>query len=85
MLLVLVWPARSLYWFPHMDLWTKLRPGVRAFLDRMHLCYELHIYTHGTRPYAIEMSRILDPQRRLFAERIVSAVSLFFGLSICRA
>ncbi|KAK9825241.1 hypothetical protein WJX74_002857 [Apatococcus lobatus] len=56
-----------------MELWTKLRPGVREFLERMHLCYELHIYTHGTRPYALEMSRVLDPQRRLFAERIVSA------------
>ncbi|KAK9867298.1 hypothetical protein WJX84_006429 [Apatococcus fuscideae] len=64
---------RSLYWFPHMDIWTKFRPGVRDFLERMHLCYELHIYTHGTRPYALEMSRVLDPQRRLFAERIVSA------------
>ena len=59
-----------------MDLWTKLRPGVHEFLEKMHLCYELHIYTHGTRPYALEMSKILDPQRRLFAERIVSAVSL---------
>lgn len=57
-----------------MDIWTKFRPGVRDFLERMHLCYELHIYTHGTRPYALEMSRVLDPQRRLFAERIVSAV-----------
>jgi TFIIF-interacting CTD phosphatase-like protein len=57
-------------------MWTKLRPGVREFLDAVHRRYELHIYTMGDRDYAAEMARRLDPQRRLFAERIISSVRL---------
>lgn len=55
-------------------MWTKLRPGVREFLEEMHLLFELHIYTMGDRDYAAEMARRLDPSRRLFAERIISSV-----------
>lgn len=35
--------------------YTKLRPGVHAFLEAMHRCYELQVYTMGTRPYAEEV------------------------------
>ncbi len=56
------------------QMWTKLRPGVRQFLEKAHERYELHIYTMGDRDYAAEMAARLDPQRRLFAERIISSV-----------
>lgn len=34
--------------------------------------YEMHIYTMGTRSYAIEIAKILDPDQSLFKERILS-------------
>ena len=37
--------------------------------------FELSIYTHGNREYAVAMARLLDPRKQLFAERIISAVS----------
>jgi NLI interacting factor-like phosphatase len=54
--------------------WTKLRPYLAQFLEGVHELYELHIYTMGDRSYAAEVARILDPDRRYFAERIISQV-----------
>ena len=34
--------------------------------------YELHIYTMGTRNYAAEVSKIIDPDGKIFQERILS-------------
>ena len=62
----------SLHHLPHLNLWTKLRPGVRAFLEAAHAHFELHIYTHGEALYARAMAALLDPGGRLFAERILS-------------
>ena len=55
-------------------MWTKLRPGLRAFLQRAAQRFELHICTMGDRDYAQQIAALLDPTRRLFAERIVSSV-----------
>ena len=55
-------------------MWTKLRPGLRAFLQRAAQKFELHICTMGDRDYAQQIAALLDPTRRLFAERIVSSV-----------
>ncbi len=55
-------------------MWTKLRPGVRAFLRRASELFELHVCTMGDRSYAEQMAALLDPRRTLFAERIVSSV-----------
>jgi TFIIF-interacting CTD phosphatase-like protein len=55
-------------------MWTKLRPGLRAFLQRAAVNFELHICTMGDRDYAQQIAALLDPTRRLFAERIVSSV-----------
>lgn len=41
--------------------------------------FELSIYTHGNREYAVAMARLLDPHKQLFAERIISAVSCAGG------
>jgi hypothetical protein len=56
-------------------LWTKLRPGVAAFLAAVSPLYELHIYTMGDKGYAGLMADLLDPQHRLFVGRVISAVS----------
>lgn len=124
---------QTLYHLPHMNLWTKLRPGVHVrtplvkvsevvadlpahtlvseeactfmpsrmrqskhmasslqdcakaeqcrrllpqdFLSRTQQLYEMHIYTHGNAEYAVEMAKLLDPTKRLFAERIISQVA----------
>jgi len=52
--------------------YIKLRPGLKEFLDTISKCYELHIYTMGTRAYAQHIARIVDPDRRIFADRILS-------------
>ncbi|WIA15963.1 hypothetical protein OEZ85_012704 [Tetradesmus obliquus] len=54
-------------------LWTKLRPGVEAFLAAVSQLYELHIYTMGDKGYAGLMADLLDPQHRLFVGRVISA------------
>ena len=58
--------ARGMWYY------IKLRRGLEDFLDRMSQCYELHIYTMGTRAYADNIVKIIDPERKLFGDRILS-------------
>ncbi|XP_074313717.1 RNA polymerase II C-terminal domain phosphatase-like 4 [Silene latifolia] len=41
---------------------TKLRPNVQAFLEEVSRMFDLSIYTLGTKYYANEMVKILDPK-----------------------
>lgn len=52
--------------------YIKLRPGLEAFLESISRYYELHIYTMGTRAYAEHIAKLVDPERRIFGERILS-------------
>ncbi|KAF1818470.1 uncharacterized protein K489DRAFT_364866 [Dissoconium aciculare CBS 342.82] len=52
--------------------YIKLRPGLPEFLDTISKHYELHIYTMGTRAYAENIAKIIDPDRKLFGDRILS-------------
>lgn len=65
--------APMLFHLPHMRMWTKLRPGVREFLEAAKEKFELHVYTMGDRDYAGEMAKLLDPQGSLFHGRIISS------------
>ena len=65
-------PSRSLFYLPAINLWTKLRPGARAFLQKCSERYELAVYTHGDRAYAAAMARLLDPRGELFGGRVIS-------------
>ncbi|KAL4450062.1 hypothetical protein ABPG77_010731 [Micractinium sp. CCAP 211/92] len=65
--------APMLFHLPHMRMWTKLRPGVREFLEQAKELFELHVYTMGDRDYAGEMAKLLDPAGRLFHGRIISS------------
>ncbi|KAI3890698.1 hypothetical protein MKX03_023121 [Papaver bracteatum] len=56
--------GNSLY--KHFGRYTKLRPHTREFLKEVGKYFELFIYTMGTRDYASEMGRLLDPQGVLF-------------------
>ncbi|PYH45424.1 protein-serine/threonine phosphatase [Aspergillus saccharolyticus JOP 1030-1] len=57
---------RSVWYF------VKLRPGLESFLHNISEMFELHIYTMGTRPYAQHIAAIIDPDRKLFGDRILS-------------
>lgn len=52
--------------------YIKLRPGLKGFLDNVSKLYELHIYTMGTRAYAQNIAKLIDPDRRIFGDRILS-------------
>ncbi|VAH91013.1 unnamed protein product [Triticum turgidum subsp. durum] len=63
---------RHLFRFHHMQMWTKLRPGIWNFLEKASKLYELHLYTMGNKLYATEMAKVLDPSGTLFAGRVIS-------------
>ncbi|KAK6349969.1 RNA polymerase II [Orbilia brochopaga] len=52
--------------------YVKLRPGLKRFLENISKLYECHIYTMGTRAYAMSIAKIVDPQGDIFGERILS-------------
>lgn len=52
--------------------YIKLRPGLRQFLEEIAKTYECHIYTMGTRAYAQNIAKIVDPQQKIFGDRILS-------------
>lgn len=52
--------------------YIKLRPGLKEFLENVSRLYELHIYTMGTRAYAQNIVKIVDPDRKIFGDRILS-------------
>ncbi|KAK2773487.1 Carboxy-terminal domain (CTD) phosphatase [Emmonsiellopsis sp. PD_33] len=52
--------------------YIKLRPGLEEFLKEISTLYELHIYTMGTRAYAQNIANIVDPDRKIFGDRILS-------------
>ena len=52
--------------------YIKLRPGLKDFLTNVSKIYELHIYTMGTRAYAKNIAEIIDPEHKIFGDRILS-------------
>lgn len=52
--------------------YIKLRPRLAEFLEAISKVYELHIYTMGTRAYAQNIAKIVDPKRTIFGDRILS-------------
>ncbi|GAA6012742.1 hypothetical protein JCM8202_003430 [Rhodotorula sphaerocarpa] len=52
--------------------YIKMRPGLPEFLKRIAEIYEMHVYTMGTRAYAIEVCKVIDPDGGLFGGRILS-------------
>ncbi|KAJ7955625.1 RNA polymerase II C-terminal domain phosphatase-like 4 [Quillaja saponaria] len=62
----------NLFLLEYMHMMTKLRPFVRTFLKEASEMFEMYIYTMGDRPYALEMAKLLDPQREYFNARVIS-------------
>lgn len=52
--------------------YIKMRPGLKEFLAKVSEMYELHVYTMGTRAYAMNIAKIVDPDKKLFGDRIIS-------------
>ncbi|KAI5481789.1 RNA polymerase II CTD phosphatase Fcp1 [Pseudohyphozyma bogoriensis] len=52
--------------------YLKMRPGLKKFLEDVAKIYEMHVYTMGTRAYAIEVCKVIDPGGGLFGGRILS-------------
>ncbi|KAI1802523.1 hypothetical protein F4811DRAFT_528967 [Daldinia bambusicola] len=52
--------------------YIKMRPGLAEFLERISRLFELHVYTMGTRAYALNIAKIVDPTQKLFGNRIIS-------------
>jgi RNA polymerase II subunit A-like phosphatase len=52
--------------------YIKMRPGLKEFLAKISEMYELHVYTMGTRAYALNIAKIVDADKKLFGDRIIS-------------
>ena len=52
--------------------YIKFRPGLAEFLENVSQLYELHIYTMGTRQYAQQIAKLVDPDGKYFNDRILS-------------
>jgi RNA polymerase II subunit A-like phosphatase len=52
--------------------YVKPRPGLQAFFETITRRYEMHIYTMGTKPYALKIASIIDPEKTFFGSRILS-------------
>ncbi|KAF2232797.1 hypothetical protein EV356DRAFT_504789 [Viridothelium virens] len=52
--------------------YIKLRPGLAEFFEEISKLFECHIYTMGTRAYALHIAQIVDPDRKIFGDRILS-------------
>lgn len=52
--------------------YIKMRPGLAEFLQKVSEMFEMHIYTMGTRAYALNIAKIVDPTQKLFGNRIIS-------------
>ena len=55
----------------------RLRPYARQFLEKVSKFYEMHVFTMGTKSYAASVTHILDPEKRLFCDRIISRDEFF--------
>lgn len=51
---------------------VKKRPGLDEILEKLYKMFELHMYTMGTREYADEIVKQLDPERKYFGDRIIT-------------
>lgn len=59
-------PVRKCWYY------VKLRPGLNDFFHAISPFFEMHIYTMATRAYALKIANIIDPDGKLFGDRILS-------------
>jgi len=59
-------PDRSIFKLDRIRMLTKLRLFVQTFLKETSTMFEMYVYTMGERPSALEMAKILDPDKVYF-------------------
>ena len=47
-------------------------PGLKHLLEKLMEKYEMHVYTMGTRAYALQVCKAIDPEGTIFNERILT-------------
>jgi len=52
--------------------YLKLRPGLFQFLEQVAPFFLLHVFTMGLKGYAEEVLKIIDPERKLFGNRVLT-------------
>ncbi|KAF8313855.1 hypothetical protein DL93DRAFT_2058638, partial [Clavulina sp. PMI_390] len=52
--------------------YIKPRPGLASFLNNLKTKYEMHVYTMGTRAYAFEVCKAIDPDQSVFGQRVLT-------------
>ena len=55
----------------------RLRPYAREFLQTVSRLFELHVFTMATKDYAYAVTQILDPEKKLFSDRVISRDECF--------
>ncbi|MQM12723.1 hypothetical protein Taro_045643 [Colocasia esculenta] len=65
-------PNRSLFKLESMHMLTKLRPFVHTFLREASMLFEMYIYTMAERSYALEIAKLLDPEKVYFHSKVIS-------------
>jgi RNA polymerase II C-terminal domain phosphatase-like 3/4 len=56
--------GKTLHFVERLQIWTKLRPGVKKFLRQAAAMFEVHVITMGSQSYADEMRQLIDPGRQ---------------------
>lgn len=51
---------------------TKLRPFVATFLKEASQMFDMYIYTMAERSYALEIAKLLDPEKVYFNSKVIS-------------
>ncbi|KAJ4712762.1 RNA polymerase II C-terminal domain phosphatase-like 4 [Melia azedarach] len=62
----------SLFNLENMGFLVKLRPFVRNFLEAASTMFEIYVCTMGSRDYALEVAKLLDPDSKYFSSRIMA-------------
>ncbi|XP_074562651.1 RNA polymerase II C-terminal domain phosphatase-like 4 [Curcuma longa] len=65
-------PDRSLFRLDTMHMLTKLRPFVHNFLKEASSFFEMYIYTMAERSYAMEIAKLLDPDKVYFDSKVIT-------------
>lgn len=52
--------------------YVKPRPGLKEFLAEVSKRYEMHVYTMASRDYAENVMSLIDPDRAIFGNRVLS-------------
>eukprot|EP00798_Chlamydomonas_sp_ICE-L_P030050 gene30050-35021_t len=64
--------SAELYRLDQLNMWAKLRPGVREFLARAKDRFELWVHSNGTKSTADVLVRLVDPTGSIFGTRVIA-------------